>query len=111
MNTYLLLGALQDRAYQWIAPDLEAFAALGMTGNPLIPDAITLEEASVWSGIPAHTLQSARECERIKLPGRMLKGLRFSRFALVAWYAVNSPEARMAAWGAERARVNPDDQR
>ena len=104
VNTYLLLGALRNRNYRWVSPELDELAAEGIAGADTMPDEIGLSEASVLSGIPEHVLNDANACERIKLPGRAKGARRFSRLALVAWCAVNDPAARLGAWGAERAR-------
>ena len=103
MNTYLLLGALRNRAYQWVAPDLAALAVVGITAPDTFSDDISLSEAATLSGLPEHVLASASECARIKLPGRT-RGQRFSRFALAAWSAMNDPAGRIAAWGAARVK-------
>lgn len=101
---WLLLGTLRSRAYRWIEPDLAAFKTAGIVGDDTMPDDIALSEAARLFGIPEHFLNDAHACARLRIPGRRAGpgGVRFSRFGLACWLAVNDPAARLAAWGAER---------
>lgn len=99
---HLFMLALRSPEYEWLAPNLDDLASLGIdAGRDTLPDNLSLAQACAWTGLPDAVLQNAATCARLKIPSAC-KNQQFSRLALSAWLAVNDPALRFALRGLER---------
>lgn len=94
-----LRDALHSPRYVWREPAMEALtAALGISSDGLgSEDRIDGAAAAALTGLPETTFRFGEGRARLKIPALDKHGLFYSRFALLAWMAVNHPYNRAVA--------------